>query len=187
MSVLSGAPISGSVETQHSIKAVSPVSGAGGNAGGPASRLPDALFPSHGRGGCGVSCHCSLLKPVRFSRSALHILARPISPRNRHLQNDRSDSRLSGGPHAGVAHSPPSSVGGVAPRGPAKMAHSATAINIGREDWYRPKRYPNVGGIHDGDARGRFGLVSGYRTLGFDALSRDVRLPSLHMPLFRLA
>ena len=49
MSLPSGAPISGSVEAQHSIsKGASPVSGVGENAGSPPARLPDTLSPAMG-------------------------------------------------------------------------------------------------------------------------------------------
>jgi hypothetical protein len=49
MSLLSGAQTSGSVETQHSIKAVSPGSGAADHAGGRPARSPGCLFPAMAR------------------------------------------------------------------------------------------------------------------------------------------
>src|SRR5208283_2466728 len=91
---------------QHSIsKGVSPVSGPGENAGGPVSPSPGCFFSRHGR----VRLWRPLipLETSWFLRSStLHVLATPISERNRATPGRPEHSRLCGSlaAHAGLVH-----------------------------------------------------------------------------------
>jgi len=121
-------------------KAVPPLSGAGENAGGPPAHSPRCLFPAMGGRGCGATD--PFLKPVGALPLVLPILARLFHPG---IGTSKKTCLCEVLP-AGLVHSPPSSVGGVAHTGPAKMAHSPTAINTA----VSMMRFP----LSDGNAQG---------------------------------
>jgi len=120
MSLLSGAPLSGSVETQHSIKSC--VSFIGGSA----SRPPPMFSPPWA--GAVVALLILFETSWFLALGAAHS-GTPIFQKNRATPKRAVHSRLCGVLQAELVQSPPSSGGGVAHPGAAKMAHCPSAIN----------------------------------------------------------